>query len=109
MNPTLRAVIIELTEGNIANHHIYLRGADGLFPDDAFGGRNSMEAGRPIEIVFSGDRIDTDIDKTKSIFRERGAVRRFFQREKLVAGDVVLIRRVGNRAFEVTKADNSSW
>ncbi len=103
MNETLKAVIVELTGGNIRNHHINLRGALGLFPDDALGGGSIDVAGRPVDVRFAGEDIKTDIDSEKAIFRERGAVRRFFERESMTEGDLVLIERLGMREYEVTK------
>jgi hypothetical protein len=40
MNATLKAVIVELSGGNIRNDHINLRGTLGMFPDDSLGGSN---------------------------------------------------------------------
>ena len=50
MNPTLKAVIIEVTGGNVRNSHIYLRGAFGLFPDDCLGGNSAASAGAPVSL-----------------------------------------------------------
>ncbi len=109
MNETLKAVIVEVSGGNVRNHHINLRGAFGLFPDDSLGGSNETSAGKSIDVNFGGESVETDIDETKAIFRERGAVRRFFEREAVAEGDLVLIERVSARAFEVTKASKRGF
>ena len=107
MNETLKAVIIEVSGGNIRNHHINLRGAFGLFPDDCLGGPNVSLAGHPIRV--SMEAVDTDIDEGKAIFRERGAIRRFFEDEKMSEGDLVLIERVGDRSYHVRKASKRGF
>ena len=109
MNETLKAVIVEVTGGNVRNHHINLRGAFGLFPDDALGGSNEAAAGTTLQVTFGSELVETDIDEGKAIFRERGAVRRFFENESVVEGDLVLIERTGPRAFEVRKASKRGF
>ncbi|EBU8131913.1 hypothetical protein DLM20_24460, partial [Salmonella enterica subsp. enterica serovar Java] len=108
-NETLKAVIVELTGGNVRNNHINLRGAFGLFPDDALGGPNEASSGKLISVSFGAESVETDLDETKAIFRERGAVRRFFEREAVGEGDLVLIQRTGPRAFEVSKASKRGF
>jgi hypothetical protein len=99
MNETLEAVVVEVMEGNVANRHIDLRGAFGLFPDDCLGGSNAASAGRPITVSFGAETAATDIDEANAIFRERGAVRRTFESEAVVASDLLLIERTGPRTF----------
>jgi hypothetical protein len=109
VNETLKAVIVEVSGGNVRNHHINLRGAFGLFPDDAFGGSNEAVAGALVKVTFEREAVETDIDEDKAIFRERGAVRRFFENEAIVEGDLVLIERTGPRSFEVRKASKRGF
>jgi hypothetical protein len=109
MNETLKAVIIEVTGGNVRNHHINLRGTFGLFPDDALGGNNKNSAAAEIELRIGKIVVQTDIDETKAIFRERSAIRQFFEEENVVEGDLVLIERVGARAFEISKASKRGF
>jgi hypothetical protein len=109
MNDTLKAVIVELTGGNVRNHHINLRGAYGLFPDDCLGGSNSAAAGKPISVQFGSETVETDIDETKSIFRERGAVGRLFESEMMTEGDLVMISREGDRRYSVSKASKRGF
>jgi hypothetical protein len=109
VNRTLKAVIIELTGGNVRNHHINLKGAFGMFPDDAIGGRNKVEAGKSVRLCFGHETVESDIDGTKAIFRERGAIKRFFERDSLAEGDLVLIERIDKRAYSVTKASKRGF
>lgn len=109
MNKTLKAVIVELSGGNVRNNHINLRGTFGLFPDDALGGPNAESAGADIELRFPQETILTDIDETKAIFRERAAMRRFFESEGVAEGDLVLIQRIDARAFEISKASKRGF
>ena len=104
MNDTLRAVIVEVTGGNVRNHHINLRGALGLFPDDCLGGSNEGSAGRPIKLEIGADVVNTDTDHAKGIFRERGAIRRLFENEQVIEGDLILIERVKPRHYRISKA-----
>ncbi len=104
MNDTLKAVIIEVTGGNVRNHHINLRGAFGLFPDNCLGGNNEASAGQPITLQIGAESVNTDIDETKAIFRERGAIRRLFEAENVVEGDLILIERIKPRSYHISKA-----
>lgn len=109
MNETLKAVIIEVTGGNIRNNHINLRGAFGLFPEDCLGGNNEASAGKPITLEIAGDTVDTDIDETKAIFRERGAIRQLFESEKIEEGGLILIQRMKPRTYRVSKASTRGF
>ena len=108
MNQTLKAVIIEVSGGNVRNSHINLRGAFGMFPDDCFGGKNASAAGKTISLQIGTESVDTDIDETKAIFRERGAIRRFFEAENISEGDLILIERLNGRAYRLSKAAKRS-
>jgi len=109
VNETLKAVIVQVSGGNVRNHHINLRGAFGLFPDDCFGGSNVSAVGTAITLQICGEEIDTDIDETKAIFRERGAIRKLFESERIVEGDLVLIERLAPRRFRVSKASKRGF
>jgi hypothetical protein len=109
VNDTLKAVVIELTGGNVRNHHINLRGAFGLFPDDCLGGNNASSAAKPITLKIGADSVDTDIDAEKAIFRERGAIRKFFESECIEAGDLVLVERLNERSYRVSKASRRGF
>ncbi len=109
MNETLKAVVIEVTGGNVRNHHIYLRGAFGLFPDDCFGGSNAYARGALITVRIGGELVETDIDEEKAIFRERAAVRRYFEEERVSEGDLIVIQRLQPREFQLWKASKRGF
>jgi hypothetical protein len=109
VNETLKAVIVEVSGGNIRNHHINLRGAFGLFPDDCFGGSNEAAAAKTITLEIGHESVDTDIDEGKAIFRERGAVRRLFENENVAEGDLILIERVNERCYRLSKASKRGF
>lgn len=91
---------IPLTGGNIRNSHFYLRAVRHLLPRDAIGGSNKSAAGQPISVSFApGQTIETDIDGEKMIFRDRAAVRAFFDVVRPQEGDHVLFRRLSERRF----------
>lgn len=81
-----------LSGGNIRNYHIKLAPLLHAFPKDVIGGSNRAEAAPcQVTIEWGGpDKITTDIDGTKSIFRARGWVRRFFAVSQAKEGDVVV-------------------
>ncbi|KAB7646099.1 hypothetical protein [Polymorphobacter fuscus] len=98
-------VHIPLTGGNIRNGHFYLRVARSLLPVNAIGGSNKSAAGWPVTVNFaSGETVETDVDGEKMIFRERAAVRRFFERVKPREGDRLLLERTAERHFRVSLA-----
>jgi hypothetical protein len=72
MNDTLKAVVIELSDGNIRNHHINLRGAFGMFPDDCLGGSNESLAGKPIRLSILSEQIEPTSMKKKQSFGSAG-------------------------------------
>ena len=109
MNETLKAVIIEVSGGNVRDHRIALPGVLGLFPEDCLGGSDGSLAGRPINVSIGTDTVDTDIDGSQAMFRERGAVRRFFEEEKLADGDLISIERVGDRSYHVRKVSKRGF
>lgn len=82
-----------LTGGNIRNNHINLSRILNAFPQNVIGGKNKSEAApRQIEIDWGGPQpVLTDIDGSKSIFRGRGWVRRFFAASGAQEGDYVVI------------------
>ena len=104
MNDTLKAVIIEVSEGNIRDHRVEVRGAFGLFPEDSFGGRDQAVAATPLTLFVGFEPVETDIHETRAIFRERGAFRRFFESEHIVEHDLILIERTDDRCFPISKA-----
>jgi hypothetical protein len=101
VNETFKAVIVQLTGGNVRNYHINLRGTFGIFPEDALGGSSKDAQGCKLEVRFGSERTQTDIDEGKAIFRERGAVRRFFEERAVKEGDYVLIERLSERTYRV--------
>ncbi len=100
----IRRVIV--TGGNIRNNHFYL--PLDFFPDEAIGGRNKSEAAaRTISVTFRpGRTIETEIDRTKRIFRARSAVGEFFAKTGIGEGDKVRLVKTGAFSYEVSKEAN---
>jgi hypothetical protein len=48
--------------------------------------------------------VNTDIGHAKGIFRERGAIRRLFENEQVIDGDLILIERVKPKHYRISKA-----
>ena len=95
----------KITQANIDHNHIYLRPFFEKFPADAIGGSNmSSVARREIAVDWGGETtVMTDLDGKKLLFRKRGWVSGFFQRNGIVAGDVVSVDEVGSYSYRVRR------
>ena len=93
-----------LTQGNIDNHHFYMRNFVHRFPDDLIGGSNKAQAAPRTALVDWGGPapVETDIDGQKLFFRRRGWVRRFFADNGAEAGDVVRVEETGPYCYRVS-------
>ncbi|WP_420722795.1 hypothetical protein [Hwanghaeella sp. LZ110] len=94
---------VEITQGNIDNHHIYLRSFFDLFPDDAVGGSNRHEkAAREVTLDWGGgETVQTDLDGSKRFFRARGWIRAFFELNNAKAGDSVSVEETSPYCYKV--------
>lgn len=106
-------MIITVSQGNINNGHFYFDRSDTMIPADAWGGKNKSETGVAITIDFSGtgEKVHSDIDGAKRIFRCRRSVcLKFFEVNKVVAGDQLALRKVAEREFvlEVFRSSGAS-
>ena len=95
--------IIELTQGNLNNNHLYLTDIMQLFPSDSVGGSSEAEQAHQLLEVHSGIEkpVDTDIAGDKKIFRKRAWVGKFFRMHRLQAGDRVVVERTGPFRYHV--------
>lgn len=93
----------EITQGNIDNHHIYLRSFFDKFPADAIGGSNRASAAqREIAVDWGGETVVmTDLDGAKRFFRKRSWIREFFERHGARAGDMVMVEEIGPYSYRV--------
>lgn len=93
----------EITQGNIDNNHIYLRGFFEEFPADTIGGSNrASAASREIAIDWGGGAVVmTDLDGAKKFFRKRGWIREFFERYGIRAGDMVTVYEIAPYSYRV--------
>lgn len=99
----MRSAIVQLTEGNINNNHLYLSTIMSLFPADSIGGSNENEMASKTLIVNNGigEVISTDIAGDKKIFRKRAWVKEFFEAHKLNAGDKIVIEKISSYKFHI--------
>ncbi|RMF10406.1 MAG: hypothetical protein D6763_05795 [Alphaproteobacteria bacterium] len=99
----------EITQGNIDNSHIYLRGFFEKFPADAIGGSNrASAASRKIAVDWGGGTVVmTDLDGTKRFFRKRGWIREFFERHGVRAGDKVTVEEIAPYTYRVAPQPRS--
>lgn len=98
MSSDLRRV--PLTEGNVRNGHFYLRECRDLLPTDCIGGGSKAELRRSVTVQFEpGPTVDTDVDGTKMLFRNRRAQREFLEASAAEAGDIVILERLDARTI----------
>jgi hypothetical protein len=99
--------VIPLTQGNLNNNHVYLRGHLDFFPADAIGAANVHDGqGALLTVHFAGlpEAVETDIASGKDLFRRRGPWRRFFAHHGLQPGDSVAIERLSAYEYRVVPA-----
>jgi len=104
--------LLTVTAGNLRQNHFYLSRHYDLFPGDCFGPpQKSGDSTREIEILFDGlegivrTDIPTDADgKPRGFFRDRGAIRRFYEYHGVTAGEQLAVERVSPRRFRVSIA-----
>ncbi|HCQ45839.1 MAG TPA: hypothetical protein DIW53_03175 [Achromobacter sp.] len=99
----MRSGIIELTQGNLNNDHLYLAAIMELFPAASVGGGSVADQASQLLEVHSGigAPVFTDIAGDKKIFRRRAWVGEFFAAHRLKAGDWVVVERTGAHRYHV--------
>ena len=100
----------EITQGNIDNNHIYLKGFFEKFPADAIGGSNRASAAkREIAVDWGGSAVVmTDLDGAKRFFRKRGWIREFFEQHGVCAGDMVTVEEAAPYSYRIALQRRSS-
>ena len=96
---------VVVTQGNLNNNHIYVRNVVQLFPPECIGGANRREQASQL-ITLHLDKVEPvkcDIDGKKKIFRERRAIGQFLKLNSVVANDKVLIKKVGQYEYQISK------
>ena len=97
--------VLMVTQGNLDNSHLYLTDVLDMFPDDVFGGPDGSQAApRSIRVQWGNEVVETDIDRTKNIFRKRGWIARFFDENRVQANDRVLLEQIEPYLYRVSKA-----
>ena len=100
----LASRLLTVTQANLDNNHLYVTEARDLFPEDVFGGSDKTQAApRTVRIQFGEEVVDTDIDRTKNIFRRRGWVARFFDTNRVQPGDRVQLEQLEPYLYRVSK------
>jgi len=101
---TLAKRLLTITQGNVNNHHLYLTEVMDLFPPDAIGGHNrKVAAPRRVRVLWGGKPVETDIVADKHIFRRRQWVGQFFEANRIVPGDRVLLEQMEPYLYRVSK------
>lgn len=99
----------EITQGNIANNHIYLRAFFDNFPLEVVGGSNAASAALQQLVVDWGGAspVITDLDGAKKFFRKRAWIREFFELNRVVVGSVISIEQTDKYHYRVSVVDSS--
>lgn len=99
----MRCGIIEFTQGNLNNDHLYLASIMEIFPAASVGGSSEVNRASQLLEVHSGigAPVFTDIAGDKKIFRSRAWVGQFFATHQLKAGDSVVVERIGTNRYHV--------
>jgi hypothetical protein len=96
--------LLQVTQANLDYRHLYVTEAQDFFPSDVFGGANKTEAApRTVRLLFGSEAVDTDIDQTKNIFRRRSWVGRFFDANRVRAGDRIRLEQLEPYVYRVSK------
>lgn len=101
-------IVIQLTQGNLNNNHVYLARHLSFFPGDVIGGANrAAGTGTQITLQFDGlpGTVETDIDPKHKIFRARERWNDFFQLHDLRAGDRVVIEKIAPYRYRIGVAN----
>ncbi len=97
--------MLTVTQGNLDNNHLYLTEVLDVFPEDVFGGPDASQAApRTVRVQWGNEVVESDIDRTKNIFRRRGWVAHFFDENRIQAGDRVLLEQIQPYLYRVSKA-----
>jgi hypothetical protein len=57
-----------------------------------------------VRVQWGNEFVETDIDRTKNIFRKRGWVAQFFDALRVRAGDRVLLEQMEQYVYRLSKA-----
>jgi hypothetical protein len=99
---------LTITQG-IDNSHVYLTKAMDLFPEDVLGGHDEAHAApRTVRILWGNEEVDTDVVREKHIFRRRGWVRRFFEANRIGAGDRVMLEQLEPYVYRIRKVEDGT-
>ncbi len=109
-----RKRLISVTEGNIENNHLYLSGHCDFFPPQSHGASSKRNGeGHLLTLHIDGlpKAVKTDLasrGNRRFIFRKRGWVRRFFERNEIRPGDVVAIEKLSEFEYRVYPFESKS-
>jgi len=108
--------VVQLTSAAHKHGNLNIRACGKeFFPDDVFGSSSRAKGvGVPITLKVKGltHPVTTDIPtdrvtaRPRWIFRKRSWVKEFVRLNKLVAGNTVIIARIGNRTYEIRTDDS---
>lgn len=103
--------LIQVTDGNIRQHHLYINKHLDFFPDDVLGPPSTSTPlnGRAIRLLLDGlnEIIETDIPtdgktgKPRQMFRKRAWVRRYFKHHQIKGGDILALQRIDDREYRL--------
>lgn len=90
-----------VTKGNLNNNSLCLSSGLDLFPEDVFG-ESSQGARRTVRVIWGEEVVETDIVRTKNIFRRR-TWGKFYNANRIQAGDRILLERLEPYLYRISK------
>jgi DNA (cytosine-5)-methyltransferase 1 len=105
--------LIQVTEANLRNGHLYLTGNLGFFPAASFGSSTKKGTqGQPLTLEVEGLKapVQTDIpteadgSEPRKFFRNRSWVPEFFKANKIKAGDFVMLEKLDRFHIRIAPA-----
>lgn len=105
-----RRRIVRITEGNLRNSHIYVKGLEDFLPADIVGGSTRTKRGGGIQLDIDGlqESVSTDVGsdsktgQSRGFLRGRNWVRRFFEHHNVTPGSDVAFDRLSERRYRLS-------
>lgn len=103
--------LIRVTDGNVRNHHLYIRDHLDFFPETVFGPSSIAEGsnteGVRIKLDGLNETVETDIPtdaktgRPRQMFRRRGWVRKFLEHHDIKGGDLLALQRIDDHEYRL--------
>jgi hypothetical protein len=100
-HPLLRSGYLTVTQGNLDNGSLCVTDLRNLFPEDVFG-KSAQPARRTVRVIWGDEVVETDIVRSKNIFRRR-TWGRFFDAQRIQVGNRILLEQLEPYLYRISK------